>query len=299
MIKSKLKEFGADFSLLLVAICWGGTFFIVQDAIEDTPVYIFLFWRFFLAAIFMGLLSFREYKKLDFETLKAGVILGLFMFLGFATQTYALTHTYSSTVAFITGLNVVIVPFAVFVIFKKKASIYSLFGAICAVFGLYLLTNNSSLGGFGEGEFYALICAVMFALQIAFTDLYAKKHSAFLLVTLQFIVVASLSGLGAVVVDGYIMPSSFDGIFLEALIITVLFATIFAFFTQTVMQKFTTPAKTAIIFTMEPVSAGIFGYYFAGEEFYAMQLVGAGLILFGMLSAEIGTYLRDKRRVDV
>ena len=61
------------------------------------------------------------------------------------------------------------------------------------------------------------------------------------------------------------------------------------------MQKFTTPAKTAIIFTMEPVSAGVFGYYFAGEQFYATQLFGAGLILFGMLSAELGTYFRSRR----
>ena len=295
MIKSKLKEFGADLSLLLVAICWGGTFFIVQDAIEDTPVYIFLFWRFMIAAIFMALFSYKYFKKFDRATLKAGIVLGIFMFLGFTTQTFALTYIYSSTVAFITGLNVVIVPFAVFLIFKKKASIYSLFGALCATVGLYFLTDNTGLEGFGKGEFYALICAAMFALQITFTDVYAKKHSAFLLVTIQFVVVSFLSFLGAIVVDGYIMPSSFDGVFLEALIITVIFATVFAFFTQTVMQKFTTPAKTAIIFTMEPVSAGIFGYYFAGEQFYTVQLMGAGLILFGMLSAEIGTYLRDKK----
>jgi len=299
LIKSKIKEFGADFSLLLVALCWGGTFFIVQDAIEDTPVYIFLFWRFLFATIFMALISFKDFKKIDKQTLKAGSVLGVFMFLGFATQTFALTYTYSSTVAFITGLNVIIVPFAVFLIFKKKASIYSLFGAVFAAVGLYFLTNNQDLGGFGKGEFFALICAVMFALQIAFTDVYAKKYSAFLLVTLQFLVVTVLSFFGALFLDGHIMPKSFDGVFLEALIITVVFATIFAFFTQTHMQKFTTPAKTAIIFTMEPVSAGVFGYYFANENFYATQLMGAGLILFGMLSAELGTYLRNKKLANV
>ncbi len=170
-----------------------------------------------------------------------------------------------------------------------------MFGAVCAAVGLYFLTNNETLGGFGKGEFYALICAAMFALQITFTDVYAKKHSAFLLVTIQFVIVALFSFVGAFTVDGYIMPASFDGVFLEALIITVIFATVFAFFTQTVMQKFTTPAKTAIIFTMEPVSAGIFGYYFAGEQFYMVQLMGAGLILFGMLSAEVGTYLKNKK----
>ena len=295
MIKNKIKEFGADFSLLLVAIAWGGTFFIVQDAIEDTPVYVFLFWRFFIATLFMALISYKEFKKLDLKTLKAGFILGAFMFFGFAFQTFGLTYTYSSTVAFITGLNVVIVPLLAFVFFGQKASIYSIYGAVLATVGLYFLTNNEI--GFGKGEFFTFICAIMFALHIAFTGSYSKKYSAFMLVTVQFGVVAFFSGIGALVLDGRIMPDNFDGVFLQALIITVLFATVFAFFVQTTMQKFTTPAKTAIIFTMEPVSAGVFGYYFAGESFLMLQLFGAGLILMGTLVAELGTYYKSKREL--
>ncbi len=295
MIKSRVRGFGADFSLLLVAISWGGTFFIVQEALKETPVYIFLFWRFMIAAVLMAIFSLKEFRKLDFDTLKAGTVLGLFMFVGYATQTFALTYIYSSTVAFITGLYVVIVPIALFLIFAKRVSLYSLFGICCAAVGLYLMQDGGELGGFGRGEFYAFICAVMFALHIVYTDLYVKKYSAFLLVTIQFTVVGLLCFVGALVIDGGIMPARFDAVFLQGIVITVIFATIFAFFVQTVMQKFTTPAKTAIIFTFEPVSAGIIGYYFAGEEFYVVQILGIGLILFGMLSAEVGTYLRSRK----
>lgn len=296
MIKKKFLEFGADFSLVLVAIAWGATFFIVQDAVEETPVYVFLFWRFFLASILMILLSYRSWKKFDKATLKAGIILGCFMFFGFAFQTFGLTYTYSSTVAFITGLNVVMVPFIVYVFFKKNVSIYSVFGAICAVGGLYLLTDNEHLGGLGYGELYSLICALMFALHISFTDGFTKKYDPFLLVSIQFAVVALFSFFGAITFEGEIMPNSFDGIFMQALIITVVFATIFAFFAQTYMQQFTTPAKTAIIFTMEPVSGGVFGYYFANEIFGFNQIAGAICIVSGMLIAELGTYMRNKRQ---
>ncbi|MBE0491572.1 MAG: DMT family transporter [Sulfurospirillum sp.] len=295
MIPTKLKEYGADFSLLLVAIAWGGTFFIVQDAIEEVSVYVFLFWRFFFATVLMSIIFFPHVIKISKETFKAGVILGFLMFLGFAFQTFGLTYTYSSTVAFITGLNVIIVPFAVFVLFAKKASIYSIFGAICAIIGLYFLTKNEATGGFGIGEIYSFICAVAFALHITFTDLFAKKHNSMALVSVQFATVALFSLLGAFIIDGAIMPRSFDGVFLQALIITVLFATIFAFLVQTIMQKFTTPAKAAIIFTMEPVSAGVFGYYFAGEHFSLAQIAGAGFILFGIVCAEIGAYLQEKK----
>lgn len=298
---NKFKEMGADFLLLLVAIAWGSTFFIVQDAVEDTPVYTFLFWRFLIAGILMVLISIKQLKYLDKDVLKAGLVLGLFMFLGYAFQTFALKYTYSSTVGFITGLNVIVVPFASYLFFKHKASIYSIIGAIIASLGLYYLTLNSDIG-FSLGEFYAFICAVMFALHITFTDYLSKRHNVYLLVCLQFFTVAFCSLFGGLVMDGSIIPSKVDSVLINAIIITVIFATIFAFWVQTAMQRFTTATKTAIIFTMEPVSAGIFGYFFAGELLSATQLFGAGLILFSMLVAELGSYTalwihRRKHRV--
>ena len=285
-----IKELGADFLLLLVAIAWGSTFFIVQDAVGETPVYTFLFWRFFLAALLMSLISYKHLKNLNKEVLKAGGVLGLFMFLGYAFQTFGLKYTFSSTVGFITGLNVIVVPFASYLIFKHKASIYSLIGAITASVGLYYLTLNSEIG-FSLGEFYAFVCAIMFALHIVFTDYLSKRHNVYLLVSIQFFTVALCSLVGGLVMDGNIMPAKVDELLINAIVITVLFATIFAFWVQTAMQRFTTAAKTAIIFTMEPVSAGDFGYFFAGELLSWMQMFGAALILGGMLIAELGSYI--------
>ncbi len=295
MIKSKIREYGADFLLFLVALAWGSTFFIVQEVVESTPVYVFLFWRFLFAFLLMALVSYKRLRSVDFTTLRAGSILGIFMFLGFAFQTFGLTMSLSSTVAFLTGLNVVIVPFLLYIIFKTKASIYSVFGAIIAAIGLYFLTYGGKLG-FGLGEAFAFICAVMFALHIVFTDRFSKKYDVMSLVTIQLGVVALLSCVASLLFDGYLMPKELNSTLIYALIATVLFATVFAFWVQTSMQRFTTPAKTAIIFTMEPVSAGIFGYLFAGEVLSLAQLLGAFLILFGMISAELGTYFRDKRR---
>lgn len=294
MIRDKIKEYSADFLLLLVAISWGSTFFIVKEAVDSTPVYIFLFWRFMLSACLMALISYKKISNVDFKVLKAGAVLGLFMFLGFAFQTIGLTLTLSSTVAFLTGLNVIIVPFLLYIIFKQKASIYSIFGAVVASVGLYFLTNGGNIG-FGNGEIYALVCAVMFALHIVFTDRYSKRYDVMLLVTVQLFAVALFSLVASILFDGGFMPQKIDSTLIWAIVVTVLFATVFAFGVQTAMQRYTTPSKTAIIFAMEPVSAGVFGYFFAGEVLGFVQLAGAFLILFGMISAELGTYLREKR----
>ncbi|ACZ11166.1 DMT family transporter [Sulfurospirillum deleyianum] len=296
MINYKLKELIADFLLLLVAVAWGSTFFVVQAAVNETPVYTFLFWRFFVAAVLMLLLSVRALRYFNTEVLKAGVLLGTFMFLGYAFQTFALTYTYSSTVGFITGLNVIVVPFISYLIFKHKASLFSSFGAVVAAIGLYFLTLNSEIG-FGLGEGYAFICAMMFALHIVFTGYYSTKHNVYLLVCIQFFTVALGSFIGGFVLEGAIMPPRIDGLFINAIAITVLFATIFAFWVQTAVQRFTTAAKTAIIFTMEPVSAGLFGYWFANEVLSLSQIAGAFLILSGMLIAELGAYMVERRRL--
>jgi len=289
-IHHKARELGADFLLLLVAIAWGSTFFIVQDAVRETPVYTFLFWRFFIAGVLMTLISIKYLSSVTQSVLKAGVALGLFMFLGYAFQTFGLKYTYSSTVGFITGLNVIVVPFAAYLIFKHKASVYSILGAITASVGLYYLTLNSEIG-FSLGELYAFICAIMFALHIVFTGHLSKQHNIFLLVSIQFLTVALCSMVGGLVMEGNIMPAKVDELLVNAIVITVVFATIFAFWVQTAMQRFTTATKTAIIFTVEPVSAGVFGYFFAGELLSMTQLLGAGLIMGGMLIAEIGSYV--------
>ena len=90
VVLEKFKEFGADIVLFTVALSWGTTFVIVQDAIKDIPVFAFLFLRFFLSFILMILLSLKYIKQLDKTLVSSGIFLGTLFFLGYATQTYGL-----------------------------------------------------------------------------------------------------------------------------------------------------------------------------------------------------------------
>lgn len=286
MTKNKLLEFRADFLLLTVAIAWGVTFLMVQDAIKTVPVYAFLFYRFLLATILMGIIAIKFFKTTNKETILSGVLLGFFLFGGFATQTFGLAHTKSSIIAFLTGLNVIIVPFIAYVIFKQHVRRMVFIGSILAVAGLYLLTMSGELS-LGFGEVLGLICAAFFALQIAYTDIFSKKVNVYMLVFFQFVTVTILSLVFSLFMDDVTFNVGLDYTFLKALIITAIFATVYAFLIQTYMQQFTTPTKTAIIFTMEPVSAGFFGYFVGNELLTITQVSGAILIIFAVLLAEI------------
>ena len=285
-MKSKFYELRADLLLLSVAIAWGVTFLMVQDAISTTPVYSFLFFRFALASLLMFFIAYKYLNFINTKTVIYGVILGIFLFSAFATQTFGLAYTQSSIVAFITGLNVICVPFLAYFIFKEKIRKNVLLGSFIAVFGLYLLTMSGTLT-FEKGEFLTLICAFLFALQIIFTGKFSKEVNVFLLVLFQLITVAILSLIFSLLLEEKTFDISYNYAFFKAVIITAVFATVYAFLIQTYMQQFTTATKTAIIFAMEPVSAAIFAYITVNESLSATQVFGAILIVFATIIAEL------------
>jgi len=283
---SKFKEYRADFLLFTVAISWGLTFLMVQDAIQHVPVYAFLFWRFFVATVLMFLISYKFYSKINKESIFYGCVLGTILFAGFATQTFGLLYVKSSIVAFITGFNVVFVPFIALMFFRKKIKTNVFISSFIALLGLYFLTMSGSLQ-FAYGEILVLICALMFALHIVLTGEFSSKGNVYIIVCFQFLTVSLLSLFFSLALEEVTFDINFDYTFIKAVLITAVFATVYAFLIQTYMQQYTSAAKTAIIFTMEPVSAAFFGVYIGNEFLSTYQILGAFLIIIATLFAEL------------
>ena len=293
-----------DLGLLFVAIVWGCTFVPVQRALHSGDVFSFLFWRFLAASIFTYLTCLRFGVKFDRGTIERGVFCGLMLFCDFSCQTIALNYALSSTVAFILGLNVVIVPFLMLAFFGKKVGASAFGGAVVALLGLYFLSGASGAVGFGIGERLSLISAFAYALHIVFTGVCARKSNLYGFVIVQFICVCVCALIAAVfvphaefegeikVLGNLIFSPSFDFVF--ALVLTSIFATVAAFVIQTMAQnRGVSEIKTVLIFALEPVSAGIMGYAF-GEKLSALQILGAALILAGILLSELGGLLGAK-----
>ena len=293
-----------DLGLLFVAIVWGCTFVPVQRALHSGDVFSFLFWRFLAASIFTYLACLRFGVKFDRGTIERGVFCGLMLFCDFSCQTIALDYALSSTVAFILGLNVVIVPFLMLAFFGKKVGASAFGGAVVALLGLYFLSGASGAVGFGIGERLTLVSAFAYALHIVFTGVCARKSNLYGFVIVQFICVCVCALIAAVftphaefegeirVLGNLIFSPSFDFVF--ALVLTSIFATVAAFVIQTMAQnRGVSEIKTVLIFALEPVSAGIMGYAF-GEKLSALQILGATLILAGILLSELGWLLGAK-----
>ena len=162
-----MRKWMAIGGLVLVTIIWGGGFTASDIALESMTPFQIMTVRFFLAAILMGLISIRSLKGMKKEEIRAGILMGIALFAAFALQIVGLQYTTPSKNAFLTALNVVIVPFIAFLILKKKISPKGILGAVMSVIGVALLSLKGDFS-LGLGDGLTLLCAVGFAFQIFF-----------------------------------------------------------------------------------------------------------------------------------
>ena len=289
---NKSKEFKADIGMIFVAVAFGFGYLPTSWAISTNSVFVVLFWRFLLAAILAGLIFHKALINFSNKDVKRGVILGVFLFVGFVSQTYAFKFAASSSVAFIIGLNVALVPFISAFMFRHKIYSYAYFGVILAIAGLYMIGNTKV--GFSWGEILALICACAYSFHIVLTNRFVQDTNLINLVYFEILTLVILCFFAVFTFDNGIILPTVDKAFLIAMAVVGLLGTTFAFFAQALMQKFTTPVKTAIFFTLEPVTAGVMGYFVGGEAMSLYQIGGAVLILCGVLVSEIGSIIAAK-----
>lgn len=276
----------AEVYLLLVALIWGTTFVLVKNGLAFMGAFTFNGLRFLIAFLTLALFFPSFFRLLDRELIKKGALVGLFMMLGYSFQTLGLSYTTATNAGFITGLSVVLVPVIYsFMTFTFPGS-GGIIGVFCAGAGLYLMSFGTTHHlVLSYGDILELLGAISFAMQIVFVSRYSPRFRAFPFTMVQILVVGLLSILVALFFEE--VPLSYSSGAVWSLLLTAIPATAVAFLVQNSMQKHTTPTRTAIIFTTEPVFSAVFAHFYAGEALNSATMLGGALILFGMLVAEL------------
>ena len=295
----------AHFSLLGVVLVWGTTFSLVKTALAGISPLLFNLLRMTLAFGVLAAVNWRSLRGVSRSDLRMGAAAGLFLGLGYQLQTSGLNHTTASKAAFITGLVVVMVPLlselpGVAQAGSPKPSLDTYAGALLAFAGLVLLTappaaGSGLLSGIGVGEWLCLGCAVAFAAHLLMLARAAPRVSARRLGTLQ-IGFAALLMLLMLPLGGRPHFHSTRIVWI-ALAVTAVLATAAAFTIQSWAQQHLPASHTALLFTLEPVFAWLTSLLFFGEQMGRRALLGAGLILAGILLAELRPTSRGKSQL--
>ncbi|HUQ93220.1 MAG TPA: DMT family transporter [Bryobacteraceae bacterium] len=278
----------AEIALIGVTLIWGSTFVVVKSAIEQASTLVFLALRFSLGSMVL-LLVFRHRLRVNPElrrmTLTGGVAAGACLAAAYYFQTLGLRYTTPSKSAFITGLTAVMVPFLAAVVYRKAPRPAEGLGVGIATFGLALLTLPSGHFAIGYGDALTLCCAVVFAGHILVLGRWAPVSSFELLSFSQIAATAVMM----LLVCGWAEPTKaeWNWQLVSGVVITGLFSTAIGFTVQAWAQRHTTPTRAALIFTLEPVAAAVTSYLVAGELLSGKAMIGAVLILTGVLLVEL------------
>jgi drug/metabolite transporter (DMT)-like permease len=269
-------------ALIAVTAIWGVTFVQVKDAVDVYPLFAFLAVRYAIATGTLGLFGGRRVLTLGRSGLIAGAVLGGLLGLGIGLQTAGLERTTVSSTGFITGLYVVLTPLFGLLLFQTAVGLEVWAGVVCSVVGLALLSGVDV--GSPVGDLLVLASAAAQALQIVMVERFATRYDAIALTLVEM--GACLVGFLAIALALGQLEVPRGRTVWGALIVTGVFASALAYLIQVWAQRRISAARIAIVFSLETVFAGIFGYWLAGDRLGLLGWSGCAVILAGIVLAE-------------
>ena len=283
--KRKSMVWAADLLCLLTAVIWGTGFIASQVAIDARmSAALIMTLRFAIAALVMLAVCLPRLRQLCLRDLKMGGLAGVFLFGAFYAQIIGQQNTTVSHCAFLTATNVVMVPFIVWAVSRRRpaARTFVLTATTLLGIGILSIAPGDASFGFHFGDAMTLLCALLFALHIT-TLGWATKGADVMLINLIQLATAAVSSAAVFLLadrDALAVANLRAG--LPAVIYLGLFSTCLCYFLQTLAQKHTTPAQAGVLLSTE----GLFGSVFSvllGLEALTVHLVAGGLIIMASI----------------
>lgn len=278
MLSMKKNEIKAAVAILVMTAIWGGTFPLIKTMLKYLSPELLITYRFLFAAICAlpaFFINVRKYKR----TLPKLILLGVIMYSAYLFQTIGLRFTSASKSGFITGLYIIFTPIVALFFIKEKPTVKLIFSLVIATIGLALLSgisvNNLSVS---KGDLITILSAVAYSIQIVLTNIYVRDTDMSFITAVQMITMFVVS-----------VPFSIKSFTLSlplwvwlSLVFLGSIAGYFAILAETYSLKYIDPDRASVLFTLEPVFAGITSYVFLKESLTKSGILGAVFILIAM-----------------
>ena len=281
--------------LVVTTIFWGGSFVFNKIAFREIPPVTFLFLRFSLATLIMGAFCLRRLPGLNRGILWKGGIVGLA--LGAANLSFVLgvNGTTVSRAGFLNNLFVLIIPLLCFFLWRERVDRWSLAGIFLALAGLWQLARGGA-EGFNRGDLFSTVCALFIAMHIILVSRLLRDEDVYLITLVQFAIVAIVGAILVSILPG--APYRIGPVSAGALLYCAVFPTIICFTLQNTFQRYTTPTKAGLIYTLDPVWSMMGGVLILGERLSGREWLGCALI-FGAVVLPMAIRRYRERRFGI
>lgn len=287
-----MKKYIGEILLFITAIIWGSGYIGMKVGLEHLTVFQIMAGRFALATILLAVIFHKNVKLITKRVLWRGIILGAILFIAFTVQTIGLDYTTPSKNAFLTAVNVMIVPVIAYVIYKRKFDRFEMLAALLAIVGIGFLSLQGSMT-MNSGDFLSLLSAIGFAFDIFYTNMFVKTEDALALTIVQLFTAAVLSII-AVILLGEV-PTTVSTEDVSVILYLGVVCTTIAYVCQNIGMQYADPTKSALILSTEALFGTIFSLIILHEILTGRMIIGSLLILMAIIIAEVKpTFMQEK-----
>ena len=300
-MNSKVTALLARLALVVTAVVWGSSLTVVS-AIKDafTPNML-LALRFSIACVLLAIIFAPHLKKLNKDYILSGLIVGFFLFIAYSSQTIGVTSAEGAPgrSGFISASYCVIVPFLAWLFTGEVPDRYNIIAAVLCVIGLFFvfyteLVKSANIS-FSQGDLYALLSGLLFAVHIVSLAKWGAGKDPILITILQFLTAAVLSLIVSLIFEKPTFQSVSGSSFF-ALGYLAIMCTAVALLFQTIGQRYTPASTVALILGTEAVFSILFAVLFAGEKLTWSSVAGFVLIFLAIIVSETKMQFLKKKQ---
>jgi drug/metabolite transporter (DMT)-like permease len=268
------------FFLTLTTLFWGGSFLFTKIGVATVPPQLFVLLRFTLATLIMLIVFARRLPRLNSATLYRGGIVGVALGLTNLSFVFGIQGTSISRAGILNNLFVLFIPVITKIVWRDRIGRVNTAGIVLAVTGIVLLATGGG-GGFNRGDVFSTFCAFLIACHIVSVSKVLKDDDIFLVTLVQVATVTLIAGAATLLLP---LPSfTFTAPAVMSIIYCAVLPTVFCFTLQNIYQRYVTPTRAGLIYTLDPVWSLIAGFFVLGERLNSREWFGCGVIFMAAL----------------
>jgi drug/metabolite transporter (DMT)-like permease len=280
----KNKEQLFKILIFLTAIVWGLGFPFASLALASgySPINI-IFFRFLISSVVLTVLFYKHLFKLKKVTLLIAPFIGTIIFTGFYFQITGQSLTSIANTAFITQMNIVIIPILWALIKKERIRNKTIITTLVAILGLYFLSVfGKGFSRLNLGDLLVFIGALLISLRIIFGSLLQSKYhsdpvnltiiSAYTITVISGVLTLFIGDVPAITLSNF-WPLIFLGIVNSAI----------GYLIQMHALDHLKPETMSLILSFESVIGSVASIFILQEVLTLNIILGGSLILFAIL----------------
>ncbi|MEK3765361.1 DMT family transporter [Solibacillus sp. FSL K6-4121] len=282
----------ANILMVIVTMFWGISYTFMVMGLEVLEAYNVVALRCLIAFIIAGLIFLPKMLRVNIKTILYASIQGFLLFSVFALSLYGLKTTSAGNAGFILSLTVVLVPIITSLMERRLPSRAVSFAVVATMIGITILTFNPSLT-FQIGDILVAIAALCYSIYIILNSRFTKNVESISYGVYQLGVAGLFGAFFTMMFESPKLPSTSSGWI--AILGLGIICTAFCFIAQAVVQQYTSPTHTGLIFSLEPIFAAIFALIFLGEGLTSQLVIGGAFILIGNTVAQLEQFIFMKK----